>query len=156
MTVGKWLPSYFYTCPLHFIPITLQSYWIVSLLTWESQSSPYLGLGPTSQTAPRLSSVADNLSSSRPVTCVVPPGSVLGPSLFCIYTRPLEQIIERHQIQYHFYAADTQLYLFLDPCDAQSAMARLNSCHVDMWASMADNFLKLNDDKTELLLIGYP
>jgi len=43
-----------------------------------------------------------------------------------------------------------------DPCDAQSAMARLNSCLVDIRAWMADNFLKLNDDKTEQLLIGIP
>jgi len=45
-------------------------------------------------------------------------------------------------------------YLSFDPCDAQSAMARLNSCLVDIRAWMAANLLKLNDDKTELLLIG--
>jgi len=50
-------------------------------------------------------------------------------------------IIERHKIQYHFHADDTQLYLSFDPCDAQSAMARLNSCLVDIRAWMADNFL---------------
>jgi len=76
--------------------------------------------------------------------------------LFCIYTRTLEQIIERNKIQYHFYADDTQLHLSFDPCEAQFAMARLNSCLVDIRAWMADNFLKLNDDKTELLLIGNP
>jgi len=51
---------------------------------------------------------------------------------------------------------DTQLYLSFDPGDAQSAIARLNSCLVDIRAWMTDNFLKLNDDKTKLLLIGIP
>jgi len=79
-------------------------------------------------------SFADNLSSYRPVTFGVPQGSVLGSSLVCIYTRPLEQIIERHKIQYHFYADDTQLYLSFDPCDAKSVIARLNICLVDIRA----------------------
>jgi len=73
-------------------------------------------------------SCTDHLSFSTPITCGVPPGSVLGPLLFSIYTRPLEQIIERHKTQYHICANDTQLYMSFDPCDAQSAMARLNSC----------------------------
>jgi len=99
---------------------------------------------------------ADHLSSYRSVICGVLQGSVLEPLLYCIYTRPLEQIIEPHKTQYHFYANDTQLYLSFDPCDAQSAIARLNSCLVDIRAWMKDNFLKLNDDKTELILIGNP
>jgi len=66
----------------------------------------------------------------------------------------MDQIIERHKILYHFYADDTQRYFTFDPFDAQSAMARLNSSLVDIRAWMADNFLQLNDGKTELLLIG--
>jgi len=69
---------------------------------------------------------------------------------------PTKWNFARHNIQYHFHADDTQLSLSFDPCDAQSAMARLNSCLVDIRAWVADNFLKLNDDKTELLLPGNP
>jgi len=35
-------------------------------------------------------------------------------------------------------------------------MARLNSCLVDIRALMADNFLKLNDEKTDLLFVEKP
>jgi len=41
----------------------------------------------------------------------------------------------------------TQLYLSFDPCDAQSAMATLYSCLVDIRSWMADNVLKLNDEE---------
>jgi len=55
-------------------------------------------------------------------------------------------------MQYRFYANDTQLYLSFDPCDAQSAMARIKSGLLDIRAWMAANVLKLSDDKAELLL----
>ncbi|GFR81218.1 reverse transcriptase [Elysia marginata] len=40
----------------------------------------------------------------------VPQGSVLGPVIFTLYTRPLVEILQQHDISYHFYTDDTQLY----------------------------------------------
>jgi len=51
-----------------------------------------------------------------------------------IYSPPLEQIIERHKTQCHFYADDTKLYLSFDPRVAQSTLARINICVVHIQA----------------------
>ena len=59
----------------------------------------------------RLQKVSVSNVQSDPVklSCGVPQGSVLGPVLFTLYTTPLASIINRHNLNHHFYADDTQL-----------------------------------------------
>uniref|UniRef100_A0A3B3CU78 Reverse transcriptase domain-containing protein n=1 Tax=Oryzias melastigma TaxID=30732 RepID=A0A3B3CU78_ORYME len=92
-------------------------------------------------------------SSVLPLTCGIPQGSILGPTLFNLYMLPLGNIIRRHGINFHSYADDTQLYVAVSP-DEPTATNKLINCINDIKDWMAANFLKLNKDKTEIMIIG--
>ena len=96
-------------------------------------------------------------SNSQQLSCGVPQGSVLGPILFTMYTAHLGDIIRKHQIKFHLYADDTQLYISFKPrnqATAENALQRLSACISDIKVWLNMNKLKLNDDKTEVLVIG--
>ena len=84
------------------------------------------------------------LSDLQKLPFGVPPGSVLGPLLFSLYTSPLR----------HFYADDVQLYVHLSHMNASAAFDKLNRCLQDVKEWMSARKLKLNPDKTEFILFG--
>ncbi len=98
-------------------------------------------------------------SSSRALNCGVPQGSVLGPILFTTYTRPLGKIIASALLMYMLYADDSQLYISFkprDPASLHNAVTAVTSCVASIQAWMANHYLKLNAEKTEVLVITTP
>lgn len=98
--------------------------------------------------------IRNSLSDSQELHCGVPQGSVLGARMYTLYTQPLSHIFGNHDVKYHCYADDTQVYL---KCDntvkaIQDAITRLESCVADVCLWMKNNALKLNGDKTEFII----
>ena len=98
-------------------------------------------------------SLANFSSHQSTLTCGVPQGSILAPILFNLYMLPLSQIITRHNVSFHCYADDTQIYLPLTT-DVPTSLTRLKTCLEDIKDWMAQNHLQLNESKGEIILFG--
>ena len=99
-------------------------------------------------------SVNDNISKPHTPLEGVPQGSVIGPLSFTMYTAPLEDVIDLHDLGKMIYADDTQVYIIFDKDDHSSFIPKLETCinAIKLWSTAND--LKLNDDKTEFLHIS--
>ena len=71
-----------------------------------------------------------------------------------MYTLPLGAIIRSHKLMYHIYADDTQLYFTCDVDSSANALACVEACVRDIRSWMITNKLKINDKKTEFLIIS--
>ena len=80
----------------------------------------------------------------------LPQGSVIGPLGFVFYTHTVGRIIRCHQLMYHIYADDIQIYLPVDhivPGDLVCGMLKISRCVEDINSWMMRNKLKLNPEK---------
>ena len=96
-------------------------------------------------------SLCNHCSDFAPVHSGVPQSSVLGPMLFALYIKTLSAIIDSHI--HHSFADDRQLQMSA-PLDRLSELLHsMQSCMSDIKAWATTNMLKLNDNKTELMLV---
>ena len=92
-------------------------------------------------------------STIRDLPVEAPRGSVLGPVLYLLYTAPLAKVIRSYDLDYHPYADDTQFYFAFKSVDVDATKSRVESCISAICRWMVLNELKLNHDKTEVMLI---
>ena len=98
--------------------------------------------------------IEDVVSVDQELGFGVTQGFVLGPKIYCMYTKPVSDIIKRHGLSHHSYADYTQLYMTMDHYNNnwRDGLARIQLCVSEIKEWMNQNMLKLNDDKTELIV----
>ena len=86
--------------------------------------------------------VNGEMSETSLVTSGVPQGSVLGPILFLLYMADMACIIEMHEINFHSYADDLELYLHSKADNIALTFPRVLSCIDAIVRWMSSNRLK--------------
>ena len=100
-------------------------------------------------------SLSNHFSVFAPVHSGVPHGSVLGPILLTMDIKPLSAIIDSHSIIHQSFADDLQLQMSATSDGISELLHSIQSCTSDVKAWATVNMLKLNDNKTELMLVTY-
>ena len=98
--------------------------------------------------------IEDSVSVAQELAFGVPQGSVLGPRIYCMYTKPVSDIIQRHGLSHHSYSDDTQVYMTMDHTNNywRNGLAGIERCVSEIREWMNQNMMKLNDGKTELIM----
>lgn len=101
--------------------------------------------------------IGKDTSAPQRLSTGVPQGSGMGPWAYTSYTSDIQPVLLLYTILYHLFADDTQLQKPMkvttgtDQLEARQVVER---CVMDLASWMNINKLKLNSDKTEIIIIG--
>ena len=109
----------------------------------------FSGFHPICPTASSLSPLEASLQNLFHFSLEFSRGLYWAP--FC---SPLSNTIQKHQFDYHKYADDTELEKAALPSDFSQVSRETEVCVADVNDWMNKNKLKLNEEKTELLVVG--
>ena len=98
-------------------------------------------------------SLSNHFSAFARVHSGVPQGSVLYPLLLTMYVKPLSAIIDSHSIVRHSFADDLQLQMSTPPDGISELLHSIQSSIGNVKAWAIANMLKLNDNKTDIMLV---
>lgn len=101
----------------------------------------------------QLVSINQSHSTKHDLLVSVPQRFVLGPLLYLLYTASISDVIASRKLNYHLDADDTQLYLVFETDYLNLATDHVVSCVAKISCWMERNDLRLNLDKTDILLI---
>ena len=98
-------------------------------------------------------------SSKRPLTQGIPQGSILVPILFNLFVATLGELCRSHGVSFQGYADNTQNYLSFRPISGSlgnqiECITKLEICLDAVHHWMQTHFLKLNENKTEFIILG--
>ena len=99
-------------------------------------------------------SLSNYFCAFPPVQSDVPLSSVLGPMLFTMYPRPLSAINVSHSTIHHSFADDPQLHMSATTDEISVLLHPMQACTSDVSAWATADMLKLNANKTELMLVA--
>ena len=93
----------------------------------------------------------------HPIRAGCSSGKCPRPTVFSLYISPLGHLCRKQRLQFHSYADDQQLYISFKPAiplAKEECIIKIHVCIEEIRCWMKINLLKLNDSKTEFLLIG--
>ena len=98
-------------------------------------------------------------SAKKPLTQGIPQGSILGPIIFNLFVASLGELCRAKGVSFHGYAYDTQNYLSFWLMSGSwdnlyECITKLENCIEAVRHWMQTNFLKLNENKTEFIILG--